>query len=121
MATSDKDVKLTRRQVENARASIGVGRIIQRLEAAGAGEVELTPAQVKAYQILLDKSLPTLQSIDQTVITETPELSPDEIEAQLQAYLAELKATDPAALRRLVTPHLETVNELPAQIHSHVA
>lgn len=109
MSRPDVDPKITRRQAENHRASIDVGTIVNRLQAAARNEIEMTPTAIKASQILLDKALPTLSSIDQTNITETPELGPDEIEAMLKGYLAELKQRDPVALRALVEPELVLV------------
>ena len=109
MNNPDVDPKLTRRQAENHRASIQVGKILERLDRASEGKLELTPVQVKAAQILLDKALPTLQSIDQTTTVETPEMSPDEIEAVLKDYLADLKKRDPAAVRKLIEPDLTLV------------
>jgi hypothetical protein len=109
MGTVDVDVKLTRRQAENHRASIKVGVILERLQAAATGAIDLTPTQTKAAQILLDKALPTLQSIDQTNHTETPELTVEEIDAQLSAYISDLRARDPARLKALTEPTLRLV------------
>ena len=71
----------------------------------------MTPTAIKASQILLDKALPTLSSIDQTNITETPEASPEDIELMLRAYLAELKQRDPVAMRKLVEPELAVIDD----------
>jgi hypothetical protein len=95
MATRDRDPQLTRRQVENARASISVGVIIQRLSEHVAGKIEMTPTQVKSAQVLLDKSLPTLQAIDQAIQSEVPDITPEELEVELRAFVLEYVRKNP--------------------------
>lgn len=102
MATRDKDPKLTRRQAENARSAIKVGVIIDRLAKAATGEIEMTPAQTKAAQILLDKSLPTLQSIESTQIDEKPELAAEDVEALLKDLIADMARQDPQGLQAMI-------------------
>ena len=83
----DADRKLTRRQAENARAAIDVGKIIRKLQRTIDGKIEMTPGQIKAAMILLDKSLPTLQAIDSHITTDTPSMSREECEQALREYL----------------------------------
>lgn len=68
-------VKLTRRQTERHRASIKTGEIIARLQRAVLGRVneageqlpaqEMSSTQIKAAELLLNKSLPTLSNVVQ--------------------------------------------------------
>lgn len=98
----DADPKLTRRQAENARAAIQVGVIIDRLAKASRGELDLTPTQIKASQILLDKSLPTLQAIESTQIEDKPELAAEDVEALLRDLIGDMARQDPDGLKALI-------------------
>jgi len=60
---------LNNRQKDGQRANIQVAKIIGRLEKIGNGEIDGTAVQVKALNILLDKALPSLSSVDSTVTT----------------------------------------------------
>jgi hypothetical protein len=102
MATRDKDPKLTRRQAENARAAIRVGVIIERLQKAAIGELELTPAQIKSAQVLLDKSLPTLQAIESTQVDDKPEMSAEDVDQLLRDMIGDMARQDPASLQALI-------------------
>ena len=89
------------------REKIKTTKIIQRLQMFALGEddpcynekdpdtgqkltkkVEMSPAQVKAAQILIDKNLPSLTSSDINVTQDMPE-SKAEIFEQLKAALGE--------------------------------
>lgn len=52
------------RHDENTRAKIKVAELINRFHRHFMGEVELTPTQVNAGKILLDRALPILQSVE---------------------------------------------------------
>lgn len=100
----DADPKLTKRQGENLRASIlgKAHKYVGILDACVAGEVELKPTQVKAAQILLDRVVPTMQSIDQTNHTDQPELSPDELDSLLTKAVQDLARKDPEKLQAML-------------------
>lgn len=100
--TRDKNPELTKRQADNARAAIQVGVILQRLQECAKGQIEMSPTQVKAAQILLDKSLPTLQAIDQVIQVEAPPITPEEIEDMLKAMLRDMSHCDPEGFRQLL-------------------
>ena len=86
------------------REKIKTTKIIQRLQMFALGEddpcsnklnddgtkkkVEMSPAQVKAAQILIDKNLPSLTASDINVTQDMPE-SKAEIFEQLKAALGE--------------------------------
>ena len=71
-------VKLTRRQTERHRESIRVSALITRLAKNAAGTlktpqgepIEMTAGQIRSAQILIDKAMPNLTSIEQTNIEE---------------------------------------------------
>jgi len=52
------------RHDENTRAKIKVAELINRFHKHFMGECELTPTQVQAGKILLDRALPILQSVE---------------------------------------------------------
>lgn len=74
--------------IEDMRRRIRVGMLLSRLEDAVDGRVEITPVQAQAAKILLDKALPTLQSIEQTTIDPSSALGEGDIRDQLRALLA---------------------------------
>lgn len=51
----------------NTRAKIQASQLINRLTKHVHGEIELSPTQIQAARILLDKSLPNLQAIDMDI------------------------------------------------------
>ena len=102
MATRDKDPKLTRRQAENARAAIKVGLLLDRLDKASRGEVDMSPTQIKASQILLDKSLPTLQAIESTQVEDKPEMSAEDVDQLLRDMIGDMARQDAQGLQQLI-------------------
>lgn len=48
------------------RDRIRVAMLVNRLHACAAGEIELTPSQLKSIEILLKKAVPDLRSIEHT-------------------------------------------------------
>ena len=106
----DADPKITRRQSENARATIRTHSLLQRLHENSEGKLKcedcgkqvfLSAAQVKSIQILLDKSLPTLQSIDSHIIQDKPELSPQQIDEQMDLAIIQIARSQPARFERI--------------------
>lgn len=57
---------------EDVRAKIQASQLVNRLEKQAFGEIELTPSQLKAIEILLKKSLPDLQSVQLTGSADDP-------------------------------------------------
>ncbi len=99
-----RDQKLTRRQSENIRWHIASGakQLAERLKAHAAGEIELSSTQVKAAQILLDRCVPTMQSIDQTTHTDSPELTPQQVEEMLADAVKDMARRNPDELQAIV-------------------
>ena len=64
------DRKSWQERAEMWREKIKVANIITRLEKHAEGEVEMTPTQVKAAQVLLDRVMPTLSASEITRKTE---------------------------------------------------
>lgn len=74
--------------IEDMRRRIKVGMLLSRLEDAAEGRVELTPVQAQAAKILLDKAMPTLQSVETTQIDPSATLGDADIRDQLRALLS---------------------------------
>ena len=85
---ADKDPKLTKRQADNVRANIAnsASNIATRLQKHAMGQVDMTPSQVKAAQILLDRVVPSMQSIEATTRTEEPAWTPEQVQAALREW-----------------------------------
>jgi len=58
--------RLNKRQADSARQLIQVQNIVRNLERCQDGEFEMNSNQIAAARILLDKSLPSLQSVEAT-------------------------------------------------------
>lgn len=52
------------RHDENTRLKIKVAHLINRFQSHFDGELELSPTQIQAGKILLDRALPVLQSVE---------------------------------------------------------
>lgn len=72
---------------EAIRERIQVGMLVTQLEKASKGEVDLSPTQVSAAKILLDKALPSLQAIETSAKEQFSELSDDELREQVRALI----------------------------------
>lgn len=72
---------------EEVRAKIQASHIVRRLQQCGDGEIELTAQQVKAYQILLDKSVASLQATELTEVSKNDKLSEAEIMERIRAIV----------------------------------
>lgn len=62
MAARTRRVKLD----ENWREKIRISMLLTRLEKHALGDVEMSPTQIKATEILLRKSLPDLSTTEHT-------------------------------------------------------
>ena len=82
--TKAKEVqgKVNERDRDRVRAEV----LADRLEKHVNGKVDLSPTQVQAAKILIDKGKPSLQAIEQTNSEEPP--TEQEIMAQLHSLLA---------------------------------
>lgn len=58
--------RLNNRHQQMVRDKIQASQLINRLQDHVDGKVELTAAQVNSAKILLDRSLPVLQSVEHT-------------------------------------------------------
>ena len=82
---------LTNRQKESSKKAIQTTKIVQRLQKHGDGGLDLTASQIKAYDILLRKTLPDMRS-DQVEINEGDNRSGDELwDAQASSMKGEMK------------------------------
>lgn len=73
--------------VESIRKRIKVGMLVSRLEDASEGRVEMSPTQVAAAKILLDKAIPSLSAVEQTTIDPSAALGESDIREQLRTLL----------------------------------
>ena len=64
-------------RAETWREKIKVSAIITRLDKHVQGEADMSPSQVKAAQVLLDRVMPTLSASEITRKTET--VSPEQL------------------------------------------
>lgn len=64
--------RLNPRHSEEVRQKIQASVIIERLHRVASGELEVTQQQLKAAEILLDRSVPKLQSIQHTGSQDEP-------------------------------------------------
>lgn len=81
---------------ETIRNKIQTGILISRLKRASSGKKEMSKSQLEATKMLLDKALPSLQAVEQTVVEDMP--APDE----LMARLTHLFSQNPALLKPLL-------------------
>lgn len=69
-------------RAEAWRAGVRVGLIRNRLQKHFLGEIELSPTQLKAAEILLNRTVPTIASFEHTgevtqrFVADLPEVSP---------------------------------------------
>lgn len=93
-----KLVQIKEHNAADLRAKIQSAQVISRLAQHLDGKVELSPTQVKAAQILLDRTLPSLSSQELHHHDETAGLTESEMLARLQQLLAALPADAQAAV-----------------------
>ena len=124
MAGKDADPNLTRRQVENHRASIRVGRLLQLLQDNAEGlpmdvtcsecghvneaKAELSPSRVKSIQIALAKVMADQQKIETEEVKTPPSL------AEIREELVKMIVEDPTIMKEaesLIKKQSETVEE----------
>lgn len=74
-------------RAESWREKIRISEIINRLQDFTTGKCEMSPAQVKAAQVLLDRVMPTLSASEVTKRTET--VDPQELLAKLKDSIGE--------------------------------
>jgi hypothetical protein len=91
-------------------------RIVNRLQdyLNGENDVNLEATQIQAAKILLDKSLPSLQSADITAHS-SPQI---EDQSVLVAKLVALIQSDPSVIKALA-PYLSGMQALPAPEQAH--
>lgn len=65
-------VRLNPRHTEMVRQKIQAGVLIDRLSKHANGKLEMTPSQIKAAEILLDRSIPKLSQIQHSGDEENP-------------------------------------------------
>ena len=81
--------KLTTRQQTDLRAKtmMRVGKLIPRLADCAEGNIEMTMPQLKAAEMLLNRTVPTLAAVQIVEDKDTENLSREEIEARIKQKL----------------------------------
>lgn len=64
--------RLNRMHSEQVRMKIQASVLIDRLQKHVTGDIEMTPSQITAAQVLLDRSVPKLSQIQHTGDSENP-------------------------------------------------
>lgn len=86
MAARIRKVALTDSWKEQMRASA----LMNRLQSAAMGDVEMTPAQIQAAKIVLSKILPDLASTKLEADVRTTEMTPEERRKRMAELAAKL-------------------------------
>jgi len=90
-------MSLTHRQKTGVALAINASKIVSRFQKHMDGDLELTPTQIRAGEILLDRALPKLSAVEQTVIDPAASMS----EAEILAQLMDLARKHPQIIRKL--------------------
>ena len=99
-------------QREAWKDRIQPGKLLAKLEAHMDGKVELSASQIKAAEVVLDRLVPRLSSIEQTEVNEMDALSREDILRRIQALLQ----SDPTLLPELVALQAREVKDAPATV-----
>lgn len=81
--TTGKRDKMDPQQKAKIRAAFAA----DKLEAYMKGEIELTPAQVSAAKVLMDKGMPSLQSVESIDKNEWESMSEEEMRGMVKALI----------------------------------
>jgi len=84
-----KGMKHRRPRTAKDRDIYAAARIEQILDAAREGELELTPARLKAIEIAYSRLKPTLAAIEQTNVDPRDKADPQQLAARLAALFTE--------------------------------
>jgi len=84
-----KGMKHKRPRTKKERNTYAAIRIEEILDQAREGEIELTPARLKAIEIAYSRLKPTLAAVEQTIVDPRDQVDPNEIAGRLAALFAE--------------------------------
>ena len=90
-------MSLTHRQKTGVALAIQSTQLVNRLKKHARGEIEMSPTQIRAAEILLDRVIPKLSAVEQTVIDPAASMS----EAEILAQLMDLARKHPQIIRKL--------------------
>jgi hypothetical protein len=99
-------------QREAWKDRIQPGKLLAKLEADMDGKVELSASQIKAAEVVLDRLVPRLSSIEQTEVNEMDSLSREDILSRIQTLLQ----SDPTLLPELVALQARGVKDAPVNV-----
>lgn len=88
----------TQAQVRDWQERVDVGSVLGILRAAAVDGLEVSASRIKAAEVLLDRLVPRLSAVEQTVIDELDTLTRGEILERIKSLLA----TDNSLLPELI-------------------
>jgi len=112
MATEKKSrARINPKHADSVRERIKIKQLVNRLHDAAMGDIELTPGQVKAIEVLLNKSLPNLSHVEQHNTGELQSylvVAPAPLEADQWSRVANPTDTQPETQKQLSPPRPQT-------------
>src|SRR5262245_6965964 len=105
-------INRTKEQRDAWRERVQVGKLMQLLEDAGHGRVELSPNRIKSIEVVLDRLVPRLSSAEVVEPNELDSLSREEILARIQA----LFVSDPTLLPELIALNARAQSAAPSAV-----
>lgn len=90
---------------KNWRDAIDTSRLINKLRDHTDGKCEMSQTQLKACELLLSRTVPTLSAVEQTTISHVDAMT----EAELLDKLRALVAANPELIQAIQTPIITPV------------
>ena len=107
-----KGMKHRRPRNKKERNVYAIARSEEILDQAREGEIELTPAQLKAIELSYSRLKPTLAAVEQTVVDPRDQQDP----AQLAQKLAALFAEKPELWEQIKAIHEQATRPVEATV-----
>lgn len=92
------------------RQLAAAGQVFSRLQRHAAGELELSATQIKASEIILSKTMPSLSNVEQSIVNTDDAKSLDQIKAELAALVQSMPEIL-TYLNSLAKPSIELVSD----------
>ena len=97
------------------REQLRISQLMKRLVDCGEGRISLTPTQIKALEVVVDRLVPRLSSTEVVETNELDSLSRDEILGRIQALLA----ANPDLLQELIALNARQQTATPSAVIAH--
>ncbi len=72
---------------EKHKDQLAATALMNRVKAAAKGEIDMTPTQIRAAELYLSKTIPSLSAVEQTNLNPEDEMSQDQLLANLKMML----------------------------------